>query len=314
MSNKEQPETYRCIYCLTENPKNTFNKEHVLHKSFGKFKRALTLTREVCESCNTYFGKNTDRILGRDSFEALLRLRYGIKPSGEYSDVSYKRLTITIPEGQGDWTGVKLAYQHPSVHLLPQLGFPQKNSRDYIYFTLQEIEKGLQLDSLNVDKRTEVKIISKTKEEYDKLTSFLKKIDIPFGQTREFSPVKLDDGRLHVKVKFIVDDIIIRGIAKIGFNYMTKMCGAAFTLKEDFNIIRQFIRYGKLSPELRETFQPSNQPLLANDDFNHRRLGHILLLEWDITRSHVLARVSPFNSVVWTIIMAKNFSAHVQGV
>ena len=48
--------------------------------------------------------------------------------------------------------------------------------------------------------------------------------------------------------------------------------------------------------------------LLADDDFNRRRFGHILLLEWDITRRHIRARVSLFNSVVWTIMLARNFS------
>ena len=309
MRNKIRSETYKCIYCLTESPRTGFNKEHVLDKSFGGFQKALTLTCEVCESCNQYFGENIDRILGRDSFEALLRLRYGIKPSEEYSDIPYKRLTITIPEGQGDWTGVKVVYQPPSIYLLPQLGFPLKNTRDYVYFTLPEIEKRIQLNNLDVDNGGEVKIISNTKEEYQKLISFLKKFDIPLGTAREFNPVKSDDGKLHVRVEFIVDAILVRGIAKIGFNYMAKMCGAAFACKDDFNTIRQFIRYEILPPgELKETIEPSNRPLLADDHFNCRRLGHILVLEWDITRRHVLARVSLFNSIMWTIMLAKTFS------
>lgn len=292
-----------------ENQKSAFNREHVLHESFGKFRGALTLTREVCKVCNQYFGDGLDRILGRDSFEAFLRLRYGIKPPEEYFNIPYERLTITIPEGQGDWTGVKVVYQPPFVHLLPQLGFPRKGTGDYIYFTLPEVEKALQLGNLDVDKNTKVKIISNTKEEHEKLTAFLKKIGIPLGAAAEFRPIQLDDNKLDLNVEFIIDNILVRGIAKIGFNYMAKTCGAAFALKDDFNTIRQFIRYDKLPPgELRETIEPSNKPLLANDDFNRRRLGHILFLEWDKTRRHVLARVSLFNSIAWTIKLAKFFS------
>jgi hypothetical protein len=307
--NKEQSEICKCIYCLTENTKLSFNKEHVLHKSFGKFQKALSLTREVCKNCNAYFGDNIDRVLGRDSFEAILRLRYGIKPSKEYSDIPYNRLTITVPEGNGDWTGVKVVYLPPSVHMLPQLGFPRKGTGDYIYFTLPEVEKGIQVDNFDVKNGSKVKIIANAKDEYEKLISFLRKSNIPMGTEREFSPVKLDDGKLNVKVEFIIDTILARGIAKIGFNYMAKMCGSTFACKDDFNRIRQFIRYEKLPPgELRETIEPSRQPLLANDDFNRRRFGHILLVEWDITRRHVLARVSLFNSIAWTIILARDVS------
>ena len=307
MKNNGSSETYKCIYCLAENQKSAFNREHVLHESFGKFRGALTLTCEVCKVCNQYFGDDLDRILGRDSFEAFLRLRYGIKPSEECSDIPYNRLTITVPEGNGDWTGVKVVYEPPSVHPLPQLGFPRRGTGDYIYFTLPEVEKGIQVDYFDVKNGSEVKIIANTKDEYEKLISFLRKSNILMGTEREFSPGKLDDGKLNVKIEFIIDTILARGIAKIGFNYMAKMCGSTFACKDDFNTIRQFIRYEKLPPgELRETIEPSRRSLLANDDFSRRRFGHILLVEWDITRRHVLAGVSLFNSITWTIMLARN--------
>lgn len=313
MTTKKQSNTYKCLYCLEENPKSEFNKEHVLQKSFGNFQGALTLTNEVCEKCNKYFANDIDRILGRDSYEAYLRLLYGIKQPEEAGDIPYERLTIAISkEGQDEWAGVKVAYQPPHIHPLPQLGFRQKSSGDYIYFTLSEIKKGLDLDGLNIDRKADVKIISNKKEEWDKLVSFLNKMGIPLESTRDFIttiPFQTKEGKIPVKMEFHMDDSLVRGIAKVGFNYMAKMCGATFALKDDFNPVRQFIRYGELPPsELRETIKPSSQPFLANESFKHRRPGHILLLEWDITRRHVLARVSLFNSITWTSMLAKNFS------
>ena len=108
MDKNERPEIYKSIYCLEENEKYSFNTEHVIHKSFGMFKRALTLNKEVCRNCNQYFGNNIDRILSRDSYEAFLRLKYEIKPSKEYFHIGNERLIMTIPHGQGDWTGVKV--------------------------------------------------------------------------------------------------------------------------------------------------------------------------------------------------------------
>jgi hypothetical protein len=216
---------------------------------------------------------------------------------------------ITIPDGQGDWSGVKVAYQPPYAHLIPQLGFQLKKTEGYRYFTLPEIKRGVKIDDFDVDERAEVKLISNIHNEYEKLISFLKSNNIPLGTERKFSPVKLDDGKLNVNIEFIMDTILARGIAKIGFNYMAKICGAAFAWHPDFHVIRQFIRHGELPPgQLGDTIKPANRPLFANDTLHHRRFGHILCLQWDITRRHVLAKVSLFNSLTWTMILARDFS------
>lgn len=316
MPNNKLLATYKCIYCLLDKPKSDFNREHVLQKSFGKFQGALTLIEQVCKDCNSSFGNEIDRILGRDSFEALYRLRYGMK--SEIDDIPYKRLTLTIPkEEQSDWAGVKveiigLDQNLLIVRRLPQFGFISKSTGDYVYFTLSEIENGLQLDKLDLDKEADGKIISNTSEEWEKLTSFLNNNGLKYELLRDFSPIqpiKDEDNKLKLHAELNIDDFLVRGIAKIGFNYMAKMCGSLFATKDCFNDIRDFIRYNKLPiRDLSTTIKPTNQPLLANDSFNYRRLGHILALEWDITGRHVLARVSLFNSITWTIILAEYFS------
>jgi hypothetical protein len=207
MNNAEQLEAAKCIYCLTEKPRSAFDTEHVLPRSFGNFKGALTLTFEVWKSCNSHFGGTTDRILSRDSYEAFLRLRYGIKPVNEYHHLPYSRLMITIPDGQGDWSGVKVAYQPPYARLIPQLGFRLKKTGEYRYFTLSEIKRGITIDDFDVDEGAEVKVISSTHNEYEELISFLKSSNIPLGTERKFSAVKLEDGKLNVNIEFIIDTI-----------------------------------------------------------------------------------------------------------
>lgn len=310
-------ETYKCIYCLEEKAISEFNKEHVLQKSFGNFRGALTLIQQVCRECNSSFANGIDRILGRDSFETLYRLRYGMK--FKTGNIPYERCVMTIAkEGQGDWAGVKVEvgldpnHHQIIVRQLPQLGFIKKGTRDYIYFTLYELEKGLLLDNLDVDKASDVKIISNNKEEWEKLSLYLNNKVIRAESGRNFDPIqpiKSDDGKVQIQVNFNIDDILVRGIVKTGFNYMAKMCGTGFASRNDFNMIRQFIRYDKLPPEeLFKIVYPTNKPLLYNDYFKYRRLGHILSLEWDITKRHVLAHVSLFNQITWTIILTKYFS------
>jgi hypothetical protein len=89
---------------------------------------------------------------------------------------------------------------------------------------------------------------------------------------------------------------------------MAKMCGGVFACHDDFNMVRQFIRYDKVPlGGVGEIIEPSN-PILEDEKSNLRRLGHILALMWDIKRRHVLAKLSLFNSITWTMILAKNFS------
>ena len=137
----------------------------------------------------------------------------------------------------------------------------------------------------------------------------LKEINGSFGEEREFSPINLDEDKLNPKIEFLIDNIIARGVAKIGFNYMAYMCGGTFVCHEDFNMVRQFIRYDKAPlGELRETIEPTNKPILEDESSNRRRPGHILALMWDINKRHILAKVSLFNSITWTVMLAKDFS------
>jgi hypothetical protein len=71
-----------CIYCQHADPPCGFNTEHVIPEALGAFHDNLTLSgSEVCRECNQYFGDTLDRMLTRDSYEALLRVEHGLKES-----------------------------------------------------------------------------------------------------------------------------------------------------------------------------------------------------------------------------------------
>ena len=68
-----------CIYCCEKLGAECFNREHVVPRQFGTFENNLTLVHSVCSGCNNYFSANLEHALGRDSFEAIFRLRHGQK-------------------------------------------------------------------------------------------------------------------------------------------------------------------------------------------------------------------------------------------
>lgn len=80
-----------------------------------------------------------------------------------------------------------------------------------------------------------------------------------------------EDGQAQVKVNAVYDDVVRRLIGKIAFNYLATIVGASFSLKEEFDPIRTFVRYGRgHGPDF---VQPSNIPLLHEE----RRSGECQL-------------------------------------
>ena len=89
-----------CIYCrFTTNP---FNREHALNEAFGNFKTDAQsdffLRDIVCQPCNQYFGNTIDLVLGRDSTEAVLRYKFGLKSPAKAHELRYKNVGLRFRE------------------------------------------------------------------------------------------------------------------------------------------------------------------------------------------------------------------------
>src|SRR4051812_46140999 len=136
-----------CIYCLRSSPEVTFNREHVLPEAFGKFKGALTLLREVCSGCNTFFSETLDLTLGRKSIEGLERYRWGVKPAQEIEKFRFDHIQMRAAD-DGDFKGVpvELYYnaESDSVVARPQPGVSIHNAHGdgFTHFTPEQIKAG----------------------------------------------------------------------------------------------------------------------------------------------------------------------------
>src|SRR5438034_894000 len=103
-----------CIYCRATDPPGGFTTEHVLLAAFGAFRGALTLTDAVCGACNQYFGDHLDRLLARDSAEAVLRLHYGLKEASGLPKMFKDRVTVRLPNDGSRWGGVAMRFAAPA--------------------------------------------------------------------------------------------------------------------------------------------------------------------------------------------------------
>ena len=98
-----------------------------------------------------------------------------------------------------------------------------------------------------------------------------------------------------------------RAVSKIAFNYLAHWQEPEFVLKNDFDVIRQYI--------LNETkvdyplVKVSNKPILKDEPFiNNRMICHIITVNWAADKKSIMAQVSLFNQITYSIYLSRNFS------
>lgn len=139
-----------CIYCQEDKPQESFSKEHVLPRSFGKFKNDFTLVGMVCGQCNQFFGDHLELFLGRDTFEGLSRVDVGIQKPEDFKSAGKRaRTIIRVEEGffRGAYAYRDYSPEQGKVTLLPvpQVGL-LKNDQQYEFYTFDNLPRKNELD------------------------------------------------------------------------------------------------------------------------------------------------------------------------
>jgi hypothetical protein len=103
------------------------------------------------------------------------------------------------------------------------------------------------------------------------------------------------------------DTLISRCVAKISFNYMTHVAGADFAKGQDFNVVRAFIREGQRAGHPLVAMHAV--PILADDTIRRRQTnGHLLTVSWTRDLRHIVAQVSLFNALTYSVSLARYYS------
>ena len=98
-------------------------------------------------------------------------------------------------------------------------------------------------------------------------------------------------------------------IGRESHNYLAFLVGKDFVLREDFNGIRNFIRYGKGNH--RDYFGVNEPPILHIDRILKRdnirtTNGHLIAVQWE--GMNLISRLSIFNIATYLIRLCTNFS------
>lgn len=294
-----------CIYCRNTSA-TSFPKEHVVPKAFGRFRDNLTLDC-VCGPCNSFFDRALELFLTRDSVEAILRVRYGLRTKSGRRKLGKSRLVVKVIS-PGDWYGARIAVERDGTGTaftgepLPQVAFRKFGEAEWKWFLEEELHQANDWERYRTD--AETKIVGKPDAVVQRLMDRLVQLGIVFKKRGTF-----EKHGCHVEVfaESILDHIIFRGVAKIALNFTAHLKGAEFVLRSDFDPIRNFIRWGT-KPVLPPVIV-TQIPILRGDDAFYRQTnGHVIVVDWDKGNVGIVCLISLFNHLTYHIVLCTDYS------
>lgn len=315
----------QCIYCKlefqTSRSKNGRNPvEHVIPQMLGMFENNMTLKDIVCANCNKFFSKNTELLFGRDSVYGILyRSIVGLFKENEFKkSIHYprKKLAFKINHSEYGQTLVDIQLNKQNlfeVRLAEQFILLNSTKGMSVHYPINQLPHKAIMDSLGLPVHaSNVNYVGPifSPEEWDlKRYMISQKLkasgfnNSPAPKTISFLPPLQQDSQL--LFSSLIDEDIIRVIAKIGFNYFAKIFGAELSNKDYFNNIRHFIRYG-IKPGyslvmMNKKIINENVTSLTSENFNHHS---IVIFQND---HKILAKVTLFNRDVFDILLTDSY-------
>lgn len=310
------PATAVCIFCKREMLLSHFNREHILPQAFGHFKHALTLASphfyRVCSSCNASLGKAVDLPLGRGAYESILRAHHGLGNQDPSISLLQNRFTVELPaEHPLAPLYLQLSIGNPGPGYgavpLPQVRVTYLNGQrraileEDIADTLPSI-----LDALDKSKT----FVYWPATDPNANERMIRLLDQNGLSLTTWSPdpelAALTAGEVPVLLTSVIDAQLMRGIAKIAFEYFAwHVQGVSRSLLQEARLepLRSFIISGEGS--WRDFVLLSDDPILANESGHMRRTqGHLLALDWSrAAGSAVQVSLTLFNEIVYTVLV-----------
>lgn len=300
----------KCIYCKkTEQTVKFTHAEHAIPQAFGLFEGNIVLHNMVCNECNQYFGDYLELALARDSIEGFSRFKYNLKKEKQYKSYGKKsRTRIRANEGALKGVYAYLQYDEKNDRIMtkpfPQIGFLCRDHSSYEYFRISCIDDDFVIDTAKYDLETSSSIRT-IGVDLDFARTLLGHIGINLHEMKlvdVMDDTNDSDGTMLCSFESPVDKLIMRVISKIAFNYLAFWEGPEFVLREEFDLIREYIRFGENADT---TFVKSDgSPILFDEPtIGKRRLGHIITVDWGADGVSIRSQVSLLNMFRYTIVL-----------
>lgn len=309
-----------CIYCKNEKEEAEFNREHVVPQMYGRYQNGFVLNNfQVCKDCNSYFSSNLENIVSLDSIEAFDRMKYGTKKMSDGRELKGKRMKITFAETP--LKGVEVTpvadSKNPeriSIQYDPVIGI-LRDDGEYDFYDPDKIPNASVEKKAKLRKKERAIITAGINEEDSKMALKSKGWIKDESVYEEIQPQEIlgtDD--ILFSLKDVDDPIKRRLAAKTVLNYLCFKYGREYALRDEFDPIREYIRYGRWNPDkLFFVFKP--EPFsICNLPNEH---SHAVGFAYDITKesNYFIGIVTWFGKLTYEIRLYEDKNAFVkQGI
>lgn len=297
----------QCLYCPATSEQPFNEAEHVIPQAFGTFESRegnLTL-HNVCPDCNGYFGRNLEQHFGRDTGDAFLRLLTGLKPVEDAAEVGGRRLTFRIDDRGSEYhdSWVTLAH-NPEQGLVmdapPQAAFRRADEAEWRWYR----ERDLTADRAEEFRKCQFRIYG-SPDDHTRIAERLRTAGVEINDAI-WTDVPEEDRRSSVswvEVRYSIDDLVLRTVAKIAFNYLARVTEdrvRGFVKRPEFEEIRQFIRHG--TKPAWNVVSISDKKMLLGDSRRFRITnGHLIGVSWPDPQRPPIGKVSLFNQITYVV-------------
>ena len=308
----------KCIYCGQDDPLRFQGVEHVIPQSFGTFGSGTPTLSCVCDDCNSYFGRELDQLLARETLEGISRYTRGRRSRDTRQQ---KRLAITLADGPetGALAGMKVFIDGKTGKLMkPQAQFHVMNlttEKNEVYLEHQIADLKLPETIYGrPGKRGEegvwkTAIFAASKEEHDSFVEKLQSAGIDFTPGEGFQlPVQeglgpTDEISFPVFIEGEVDTAQKRAMTKVLMNFVAYYLSCEEALKPRWDFLRRFVRWGEGAIKARMNDSPfwtGHETLTRRliDDSINVRIGNL--------DGHIVGAIQFYSRYLYEFILAED--------
>jgi hypothetical protein len=242
--------------------------------------------------------------LGRNTYEALLRLRFGQKPLSELTEFQGKGVAIRLPPGS-PWAGALLRLIADSetgelkVDLRAQVGVKRPADTEFRFFTDDEFRTAPD-EQIGKERGSAFKIVGLGESGSEEMIDIVRARIPGFRIDGSMPSPPADGGEIIVAITATIGGLLARSIAKIAFNYLSYVSGTNFILDSAFNDIRRFIRYGE--GNWRTFVKTRAEPIVVNDRIWYGSIrAHLITIDWPGREQTIVSSLSLFNETMYDI-------------
>lgn len=306
-----------CIYCKKEKEESEFNREHVVPQMYGRYQDGFVLnSNQVCRECNSYFSTNLENVVGLDSIEALDRMQFGTRKMRDGRKLNGNRMKIVFTE-----TALKGVVVRPTADSTrperirfqygPLIGILREDG-EYDYYVPDQVPVATEAEKDRLGgKKRPILAIGISEEES---TAVLKErgwVSESSGYAAIQPQEILGTEDVLFSIKDVDDPIKRRLAAKTVLNYLCYRYGKDYALREEFDPIREYVRYGTWNPD-KLFFLFKTEPLSFCDLPNER--SHAVGFAYDITDdvNYFIGIVTWFGKLTYEIRLYEDKDAVVK--